>query len=222
MLSLSSYFSQVPSTSHLPTLFLPNPLLFLFPPLLCGGGCWAYATVPLPFPCFQSAPQLCDSHQSDADTMVTGPLRERSSGPPGLYECCRLTEQHSPPPHLDKGSGPRTSTVHTHTHTHLPDPQRPQMNTRRTNIRAKGSRKMSGRASRTETLIAPHRSSTQPRLTFCCSLICLMFSMLWKSSQSNSLFYVVSSFKTGTRRFPHYNIWQKAKWLKKISPAVQF
>ncbi|KAG7235712.1 hypothetical protein INR49_002342 [Caranx melampygus] len=29
--------------------FLPNPLLSLFPLLLHGGGCWAYATVPLPF-----------------------------------------------------------------------------------------------------------------------------------------------------------------------------
>lgn len=45
-LSLSSYFSQVPSISP-----LPNPPLFIFPQLLLGGGgCWAYATVPLPFP----------------------------------------------------------------------------------------------------------------------------------------------------------------------------
>lgn len=71
---------------------------------------------PFLFP--QSAPQLCDSHQSGADAMATGPLGKRSSGPPGLYEPCRLTEQRSPPPHLDKGEGPRTSTVHTHTHTH--------------------------------------------------------------------------------------------------------
>lgn len=110
-LSLSSYFSQVPSISP-----SPNPLLFIFPQLLLGGsGCWAYATVPLPFSFSQSAPQPCDSHQSAADAMATGPLGERSSGPPGLYEPCRLTEQRSPPPHLDKGEGPRTSTVHTHT-----------------------------------------------------------------------------------------------------------
>lgn len=177
MLPLSP--SLVTSHRSPPLLLSPTPLLFIFPQLLLGGsGYWAYATVPLPFPFSQSAPQLCDSHQSGADAMATGPLGERSSGPPGLYEPCRLTEQRSPPPHLDKGEGPRTSTVHTHTH--LPDHQHPQMNTRRTNIRAKGNHKMSGRASRTETLKAPHHSRTQPRLTFHCFLICLMFSMLWK------------------------------------------
>lgn len=140
--------------------------------------------------------------------MVMGPLGERSSGPPALYKCCRLKEQHSPPPHLDKSNGPRTSTVPTHTHTHLPDPQHPQMNTRGINVRAKGSHKMSERAGRTETLTAPHRISARPRRTLCCSLICLMFSMSWKWSQSyrrlqsNSVFCVIPSFQKRYEEVP--------------------
>lgn len=62
-----------------------------------------------PFSFSHSAPEPCDSHQSDADAMVTGPLGECSLGPSGALRA--LPEQHSPPPHLDKDQGPTTSTV---------------------------------------------------------------------------------------------------------------
>ncbi|KAK1896856.1 Histone-lysine N-methyltransferase 2C [Dissostichus eleginoides] len=41
---------------------------------------------------------------------------------------------------------------HTRIHTHLPDPQHPQMNRRRTNVRAKGNHKMSGEATAAQKL----------------------------------------------------------------------
>lgn len=149
-------------------------------------------------------------------TAINQPLTPWRQGPWGafvrpsmntleLYEGCRLTEQHSPPPHLDKGLGPRTSTVHTHTSLTS------SINTKRTNIKLKGNHKMSGRTNRAETLKAPRHSSTLPRLTFHCSFICLMFSIQRKWLQSNQktqlniLFSVFTSFKNDVPIFPEIN-----------------
>lgn len=186
------------SGSWLDALSLAGPLHFtspsslppqlpplLFPQLLCGGGCWAYATLPLPFFFFQYAPQLHDSHQSAADAMATGPLgsvrqaqREYAGALRGLpANRAALT---SPTPRQRLGSKD-SYCPHTHTHTSLTS----SINTKRTNIKLKGNHKMSGRTNRAETLKAPRHSSTLPRLTFHWSFICLMFSMQRKWLQSN-------------------------------------
>lgn len=80
------------------------------------------------------------------------------------------------PPHLDKGKGPRTSTVHTHTHTF----DWPLIITKKTTIR----HKMSWGFFTTET-------HTTPSHTHWCfiSFICLMFSMVRKLSHAKTIAY---------------------------------
>ncbi len=144
---------------------------------------------PFLFPICPSAPwHPSISRWRHGDGAPRGAFIRLGVNTPGLYERCRLTEQHSPPPHLDKGWGPRTSTVHTHILAWPPT----STNEHKENQHQSEGQPQDVGESRRETLKAQqHTAHTDV------SLICLMFSMLWKCSQSNhrqqsnSLFCVV-------------------------------
>lgn len=99
----------------------------------------------------------------------------------GLYEGCQLTQQHSPPPHLDKGKDLYCPQTHADTHTSVT----PQTTVDEHKEKATSEWRAATRCreeSATQKLwrlptaaAAAHRPDWCCYCSCCCSIICLMF-----------------------------------------------
>lgn len=104
VLTCTSFFF----TSRIPlVLFYPQPPLRLIPsaPFLWSMLGICHCATPLSFflICPTALWQPSISRWHHGDKAPWGAFIKLSVSTPGLYERCRLTEQWSPPPHLDKG-----------------------------------------------------------------------------------------------------------------------
>lgn len=187
-LSLSLFLVTF-SRSHSPHIAIhssfPTPLLVQSPRLLHGGGCRAYATVPLPFPCFQSAPQLCDSHQSGVDAMVTGATGGAFVRPTRVLRVLPLALT-SPTSRQRQGSKDQYCP-----YTHLPDPN----NCKRSQKDPTSEQKTAApcrREQEREKISCYPTVAEAPVPMFLCCLVCFMFYTLWKWLHSSNivLFFV--------------------------------